>query len=322
MYSLLVLLSGSLQALMLLVNGALSAQQGLWHATLYIHIVGTLFAAAALALARQRTGLSRELPAWMYLGGVIGVAATAGCSFAATRLSLGSVAALNMFSQLAVSCLVDRFGLFGMKRQSSLDFSGAGLLLSALGIVLMLGIPDGDAAGIFAALAVGGCVVVAKIVNGFLAERTSALQGSFINHLAGVPVCLVLALLIPEPVQKETFRLWIWCGGMMGVIVVLLNNLTVLHLSSSRLTLLTLCGQLFCGLVLDALRGTAISELELFAALLVAAGIAVWQLQCMYRQKKAREKQAYYEQIAQAERAYWQQLYQKSAERAGSISSK
>ena len=65
MYGFLAFASGVLLSIMLQMNGGLSARFGIYHAALYIHIIGVSFALAALLLRRKRVSAGREQPAWM-----------------------------------------------------------------------------------------------------------------------------------------------------------------------------------------------------------------------------------------------------------------
>ena len=133
MYGLLSFLSGVILAVMLQANGGLSGQFGVYHAALYVHIVGAAFAVLLLLLTHQRVSGAGGLPLWMYLGGVIGVLTTVLHNLAFSHISLTSIMALGLLGQLALSCLMDRFGWFGMERRRQ-DLSVPGVLLSVLGI--------------------------------------------------------------------------------------------------------------------------------------------------------------------------------------------
>lgn len=174
-----------------------------------------------------------------------------------------------------------------MKRRGHSDVSISGILLSVLGIFLML---DRSNSGgweyIVISMAAGISVVLSRTVNARLSEQTGALQGSLINHLAGVPVCLLLALCLPETAVHGSFRLWMWCGGILGVISVAVCNLIVPRIPACKLTLFTFCGQLFCGIALDILNGRELNEREFHAGLLVSMGIAVSQLSAVWKKRK------------------------------------
>ncbi len=95
MYELLSFLSGILLAVMIQINGGLSGQFGAYHAALYVHIVGSVFAALLLLLKRHRLSGVKGLPLWMYLGGIIGVLTTVFNNLAFSHISLTSIVALG-----------------------------------------------------------------------------------------------------------------------------------------------------------------------------------------------------------------------------------
>lgn len=217
---------------------------------------------------------------------MIGVATTVCNNLAFSHISLTSIIALSLFAQLVFSWLIDSFGWFGMAKQNDKAASIPGVALAAAGIALML---DSSAAGfryVLFSLSAGVTVVLSRTVNARLSEHTGALEGSLINHLAGLPFCLLLALLVPETAIPGQFRLWPWLGGVLGIATVALCNITVPKIPAYRLTLLSFCGQLFCGILLDLLTGGALNKREFAAGLLVAAGIVANQFSMMRRQRK------------------------------------
>lgn len=309
MYELLSFLSGVILAVMIQANGGLSGQFGVYHAALYVHIVGSAFAVLLLLIKHQSVSGAKGLPLWMYLGGVIGVLTTVFNNLAFSHISLTSIVALGLFGQLVLSYFIDRFGLLGMERRRQ-DLSVPSVLLSILGIALMLDGPSSGGWGyILISLGAGVSVVLSRTVNAHLSEHIGALQGSLINHLAGLPACLLLAIIIPEQAVTQPFRLWIWCGGVLGVLIVVICNITVPKLPAYRLTLFTLCGQLFCGIVLDVLLGGTLNQREFGAGLLVAAGIISNQLLKLRQQKKAEREREYRERIARIEQEYRDYIY-------------
>ncbi len=186
---------------------------------------------------------------------------------------------------MILSYFIDRFGWFGMERRKE-DLSIACILLSIVGIALMLDDPTSGGWGyILLSLGAGISVVMSRTVNAHLSAHIGALQGSLVNHLAGLPVCLLLALAIPEQTIQQPFRFWIWGGGILGVLIVVICNVTVPRIPAYRLTLFTLCGQLFCGILLDTMLGSALDQREFGAGLLVAAGIISNQLLKVHQAK-------------------------------------
>ena len=273
MYDLLSLLSGALLAVMITANGALGGQFGVYRAALYIHIVGACFALAALAFKRKLPLPRLRLPLWMYTGGVIGVFTTVFCNIAASGMGVTGIVALELAAQLVFSFFIDRFGWFGAGKSAP---GAAGLLLPLCGAALMLtGLRGGEALFALVSLGAGVTAVLSRTVNARLAQHTGALEGSLINHLAGLPLCLIAALFARESTAFSGFHPLYWCGGVLGVCSVALLNITVPRVSACRMTLLSFCGQLFCGAALDVLLRGAADPCQLAAGVLVAAGAAV-----------------------------------------------
>ncbi len=287
MFYFLAVLCGAVLAVMIQWNGDLSAQVGAYHAALYIHIVGAVFAAFVLCTRTRKGNMQRKLPAplWIYSGGAIGVLTTLFNNFAFSHISLTSIVALGLFAQLVFSYLIDTFGWFGMERCRE-KLSVCGTLLSVAGIALMLENPtSGGWGSVLISLGAGITVVLSRIVNAHLSQRIGALQGSLVNHLVGLPFCLLLALSVganesftATPFMAGDFRLWIWCGGMLGVTTVAMTNVIVPKIPAYQLSLFLFCGQLFCGMLLDVFGGGALNEREFGAGVLVAAGIGVSQV--------------------------------------------
>lgn len=319
MYNFLALLSGVIIAIMVQMNGSLGVQFGVYHAALYTHIVGSVFGFLSLLLANKRNGLFvRKIPVWMYLGGVIGVATTVCNNLAFSHISLTSIIALSLFAQLVLSGLIDSFGWFGMMRQKDKGTSIPAVLLSVAGIILMLDTPTpGGFWYVLFSLAAGVAVVLSRTVNARLSEHIGALEGSLINHLVGLPFCLLLAHLVPEVAIPGRFTLWPWLGGVLGIATVALCNITVPKIPAYRLTLLSFCGQLFCGIIFDLLSGNALNEREFVAGLLVGAGIVASQFSVIRKRKKEEREKAYFERIRHVEKMHQETVIAKYGQPKG-----
>ncbi len=279
MHQLLALLTGSILSIMILINGNLTVYYGVYFAAVIIHVVGSGFAFILRTLQKERKPLFTHGPKWIYLGGAIGVFTTVFNNFAYGHISLTSIVALGLLGQSVTSLIIDTFGLFGMKKQLLDKRSIPGLIISVSGILFML-----DRSVSYAFLAVllslgsGITVVLSRTANARLAEKTGALQGSLINHLVGLPCTIIIALRAGEltpNLSGVATRPWIYLGGVLGVVIVLLNNLTVPKVTAFRLTLLTFVGQVFTGVFFDLLLGADISSVSFLGGVIIVAGLAV-----------------------------------------------
>lgn len=280
MYDLLSLLSGVIIAVMVALNGGLTARYGVYGAAVIIHIVGSLFALLLVMVRRRSISVPRGIPWWLFLGGVIGVLTTAFNNFAYGKISLTSIVALGLLGQTAASLFIDSFGLFGMRRYPFQNSTLIGLFFSAAGIYVML---DHSAQSALYAVALsfsgGVTVVLSRTVNARLSQHIGALSGSLINHLVGLPVTVAVFFLFGrrDPVFSHipvSSNAWIYLGGVLGVMTVLLFNIIVPRTPAFRLTLLSFLGQISTGIALDLITKQGYTGSTFAGGLLVAAGIS------------------------------------------------
>jgi len=276
MYQFLALLTGMLISVMVSVNGNLSGSFGVFYAAVIIHIAGVIFSFFLCLLRGEKLFRAADVPPWAYLGGVIGVLTTLFNNYSCAYISMTSIVALGLLGQCISSNILDAFGLFGMKKRPIRGSVWFGIALSCVGVVIML---DSSVAGglsaVLLSLSAGVTIVMARTVNARLSAETGALAGSFYNHLAGLPVCVVLALIFSSAgaVDLHALRPWMFCGGMMGVLTVMLLNITVPRLSSFRLTLLSFLGQISTGIVIDLAFRRAVSPRLFWGCVICTAGL-------------------------------------------------
>ncbi len=312
MYQLLALLDGAIISVMVAVNGRLTGSVGVYNAAAVIHIVGAAFALLLCLLAKKRLFKRTALPLWAYLGGVIGVITTLFNNYAFARLSMTSIVALGLLGQCVTANVLDAYGLCAMVRRRISGASWLGIAMSCVGVVVMLeGWTSGGAAAVAASLGAGVTAVMSRTVNSRLAGEAGALAGSFYNHLAGLPICVALAAAIPagQVVYPAAIKPWYLAGGMLGVAVVMLFNITVPKLPAFRLTLLSFLGQIFAGIAIDIACGRAASSRLFWGGVVCAAGLlAGMLLERLERRKKQREAR-YWAQIRAAEDAHRRRVY-------------
>ncbi|MDO4197588.1 MAG: DMT family transporter [Erysipelotrichaceae bacterium] len=282
MYSLLALLSGITLAVMVSLNGGLSAQYGTFTATAIIHLVGSLAAFIATLFQKEKKKILGHKPYWIYLGGVIGVFTVVAQNTAYGRISMTSIVALGLLGQTIMSLIVDNFGLFGMKKNRFRLTNIPGLIICFIGMSIMFdGSLSKDATtAIIMCLCSGFSIVLSRTVNARLANHIGPLRGSMVAHITGLPVTVIIALVASKGnllinYTPSEFKPWIYMGGILGVTVILLSNITVTKLPAYNLTLLTFIGQVFFSLVLDILFGNTYSNITIKAGLIIAAGIGL-----------------------------------------------
>ncbi|MDD6770760.1 DMT family transporter [Inconstantimicrobium porci] len=279
MYQLLALLTGITLSVMISINGNLSNQYGVFLSAVIIHVVGSLSAFIMCIFKKDKKPLFTHSPKWIYLGGAIGVCSTVFNNLAYSHISMTSIVALGLLGQALTSLLIDRFGLLGMQKQNFSKTSIPGFIIAFSGMIFMLDTSISDSIiAVFVSLATGISVVLSRTVNARLAEKTGALQGSLINHLVGLPITIVIAIIagnIYPAASVSTIKPWIYFGGILGVAVVLLFNVTVPKISAFKLTILTFIGQVFTGIGLDLIIGNNYSNNSFIGGIIISCGIAI-----------------------------------------------
>jgi len=277
MFYILSLLMGILISVMVAFNGGLTAQYGIYSATVIIHIVGLILIAAVVLIKRERFFPGRF--AWfLYLGGAIGVLTTVFNNFAFGRISVSAILALGLFGQSVAGIAIDQYGLFGMQKHSFTREKLIGLLLIIAGIVSMIN--NFEIAAVVVSFIAGATIVLSRTLNAKLSDLTSVRVSTFYNYFVGLFVSLIVFVLLGRgEIVLSDFTLspnwYIYLGGVLGVCVVLLGNMVVVKISAFYLTLLIFIGQVFSGVLIDVIITQSISTRNLIGGVLVAAGLSV-----------------------------------------------
>lgn len=278
MYYFASLLIGILVAVMIAVNGGLTTFYGVYSATVIIHIVGLILIGTIIGVRREKP-FAKRLPWYLYIGGVLGVATTASVNFAFGKISLSAILALGLFGQSVAGALVDQFGWFGMRKHPFRAHQIPGILLVAGGIGWMMG-GDFPIWPVLAVFGSGVLLVISRSYNSRLADETSLYISTFFNYVCGLVTAIPVFLLLGshEPVWAGLVlapNWWAYLGGAIGVATVWLSNVVVVKIPQLYITLLMFVGQVFTGVLLDALGSGAFSTANLIGGALVALGLAL-----------------------------------------------
>lgn len=260
---------------MVAINGVLTERYGVYSATVIIHVAGLILIAASALIKRERP--FAKMQAWpLYLGGAIGVFTTVFNNLAFGRISVSAIVALGLFGQSVTGILIDQYGWMGMPKHPFNRRKLIGFALILCGIVAMT--DRFDLIPVLVSLATGVTVIVSRTINAKLADLTSKTISTFYNYVIGLicAIALYFALGSGESVNAAVAPNWyIFTGGALGMCVVWLSNVTVMKVSAFYLSLLLFIGQVFSGLVIDALISQSFSPRNLIGGVLVAAGLCV-----------------------------------------------
>lgn len=131
-------------------------------------------------------------------------------------------------------------------------------------------------AAIIVSMLAGATVVLSRTFNARLAAATSDFVATLANYVTGLAGCGVVLLVMwrnaPAPARANP-PLWVFLGGVIGVVVVTLMNVTTVKISAFYMTLLTFIGQVFAGVIIDILITGSFSWQNLAGGSLVSAGL-------------------------------------------------
>ncbi len=133
--------TGGLVALQAPVNSILGRAIGTWQAAFVSFAIGTVALAAIAALATGGLGQVSGVRnvSWVYLtGGLLGAAYVTTILVTVRTLGAGGIVAATVAGQLAISGVIDHFGLVGVAKQPITALKILGIALLALGTYLVV----------------------------------------------------------------------------------------------------------------------------------------------------------------------------------------
>ena len=133
--------AGCLVGMQAPINSRLGKTVGSLQAATFSFLVGT--AVLLLIAAFVRGGLGslsqvRQVPWWALVGGLLGAVYVSVALIAVRTLGASGLTAVVIAGQLAISVVIDRFGLFGLAKQQIGASRIVGLLLLMAGVVLVV----------------------------------------------------------------------------------------------------------------------------------------------------------------------------------------
>lgn len=139
--ALLVVAAGAAAGTQAPVNAALGRSVGTLQAALVSFAIGLVVLCAVVAVSAGGFGGLRhvgDVPWWGFLGGALGAAIVSMSIVGVRSLGASGVTAAIVAGQLGASVLIDALGLFGVERQPVTLQRIAGVMLLALGVLLIV----------------------------------------------------------------------------------------------------------------------------------------------------------------------------------------
>ncbi|WP_294152759.1 DMT family transporter [uncultured Clostridium sp.] len=123
----------------------------------------------------------------------------------------------------------------------------------------------------------GVIIVVSRILNTRLSHEIGLIESSYFNYLTGAVTSIVLFLIMDEHfnfVSLKDVPLYGYLGGVLGVIIVILNSVVSPKLSAFYVTLLIFVGQLFTGILIDWLIAGTLPLTKILGGIIVVIGLS------------------------------------------------
>ena len=131
-------LAGSVQVA---VMGRFGGRIGVFEALSFSTAVQLVFSLVLLVAVRQGIGglghVSRT-PAWMWIGGLMGLTVVSAITFAQPRIGATATIGILIAGQLVMGAIIDRFGLFGVDQIGISPARAVGIALLGIGAGLSL----------------------------------------------------------------------------------------------------------------------------------------------------------------------------------------
>ena len=253
-------------------------------------VLCVLLAAVPRLRRAVRAALADRLPWWTYTGGLAGGTLVVISAVAVPLVGVATFTVGVVAGQTIGALAVDRAGLGpgGARPLSATRLAGAALAVPAVGLI-RLGHGGGEVSGgvVLALLAVsalgGAWASVQQALNGRVQRATGEpLLAAWVNFAAGAGW---LALLLPVavavgagPSRPWPGGIWLYAGGLLGILFVASAAWAVRPLGVLRLGLLIVAGQLAGGLVIDVVspaRTGSPGLTTVLAVLLTLVAVAV-----------------------------------------------
>jgi transporter family-2 protein len=137
----LTVLAGLAGSVQVAVMGRFGGRVGVLEALAFATGVQLVLSLAILLVARTGVGGlggAFRAPAWMWLGGVMGLTVVLAITFAQPRIGATATIGILIAGQLVMGALIDRFGLFGVDQIAISPARVAGIVLLGIGAALSL----------------------------------------------------------------------------------------------------------------------------------------------------------------------------------------
>lgn len=124
----------------------------------------------------------------------------------------------------------------------------------------------------------GVLTTLSMIVSSALGKKIGLIQSTIIHYIGGLigGVFILIgvgSISAPSIIDLSKMPLYIFLGGIMGVIVVYISNIVIPKIPVVYSTLLMFSGQMICAIIIDTIIIGDFSLKKLLGAIIVVLGI-------------------------------------------------
>ncbi|WP_082761247.1 DMT family transporter [Clostridium sp. ATCC 25772] len=126
---------------------------------------------------------------------------------------------------------------------------------------------------------IGGVLTtLSMVINSSLGKRIGVLQSTLINYIVGLLCSMIVLLIVGSNVELSTVEfnnipIFVFCGGIIGVVIVYTSNIIIPKIPVVYSMLLLFIGQILAGIIIDFLINKEIEINKILGAMVVTIGI-------------------------------------------------
>ena len=283
-------------------------------ASMVSFVVGTLFLAITMLIIGEPLGITINIfvnePIWIWFGGLCGVFFLTVNILLFPKIGSVQTTVLPILGQIIMGMLIDHFGWFHSMQQPFDSHRLLGVILVIAGVTFAVALQDvlsKRGTNIiqapttpksqakqwiwrFIGIGAGMLTSVQVAINGELGSvLNSPVRAAFVSFLVGTIILIAIVGLKERTFSglKNTFKQkapwWVWIGGILGGLYVLINVLLVGQIGTGQTVIIVLFGQVTGSLLVErfGLFGSTknkITWVQIVGLILMVAGIIIVQL--------------------------------------------
>ena len=283
-------------------------------ASMVSFVIGTLFLAITMLIIGEPFGISINIfvnePIWIWFGGICGVIFLTVNILLFPKIGSVQTTVLPILGQIIMGMLIDHFGWFRSMKQPFDSHRVLGVILVLAGVFFAVALQDvlskrgtnnikvptapksqaNQWIWRLIGISAGMLTAVQFAINGELGSiLNSPVRAAFVSFLVGTIVLIATVGLKERTFAglKNTFKQnapwWIWIGGILGGLYVLINVHLVGQIGTGQTVILVLFGQVTGSLLVERLglfgsTKNKIAWVQIVGLILMVAGIIIVQL--------------------------------------------